>query len=142
MPAIEFIPYGQAALLRSYIRDFYVTYGPSTTIEKVGRVIHLHYSIPGYFQDTYITLKSEFDGWNSNCYTLDWIIEDEYTLVNGGTTHVESPYQLATGLALQSGCAYVNMIYVGGSILYVVELERAPAEYWFQLPTWDDLSPL
>lgn len=142
MPATSYSPGAKQTIIRSYVRDFYVGYGAGAVISRSGNIIHVHYVAGAYFQDTYIILKEEFADWSSNCYTLDWIIEDEYTDIMGAPTHVHSNYALSCGMAGQSGLAYVFLDYAGGAPGYVVELERGPSNYWYQLPTWSDISPL
>jgi hypothetical protein len=111
-------------------------------VEWLGRVLHIHYVSGAFYQDTYVVFKNEFYYWNSNAYTLDWIIEDQYTLVLGNPTHVDYGYHLSCGQSTQTGLAYVYVDYAGSSPIAALELPRAPSNYWYQLPTWEDVSPL
>lgn len=133
MPVVGYTPFAKAAHIRSYIRDFYVGYAANQAITLTGNVIHIHYVSGAYFQDTYITLEPRWVPWSSNCYTLDFVVIDEYTDIMGAPTHSHSNYVMSQGIAGQTLLPYVAISYVGGTGYLSVPLPSAPPGYWLPL---------
>jgi hypothetical protein len=134
MPAIGFFPAPKFNVLRSYVRRFYCFYGgdDSTTVMSLSaNVAHLHYAVPGFFFDTYITLLPSFVAWSSNCYSLDFIVQSEYSLVNGAGAPILSNYLMASGWDLFQPGLYVTITYAGGANYFHVDLPTNP-DYWLQ----------
>jgi len=86
------IPQSRFAFNRSYIDRFLITQAFMPT-DQVGRHFVLRPTPYGGLT-WYITVKEKFWTWSSNNFTLDYIIEDNYIIVDGDPTHYPLPYKL------------------------------------------------
>lgn len=137
MPVVTYVPAKKFAINRGYCKRFYVFYGgdnTTTSISISGNVVHMHYAVPGFFFDTYITLLPAFVPWSSNRYTLDFIVVSEYSLANGGGAPISSPYRLAAGWDLFASGLYTAIEYIGGANYFHIDIANSPDNYWMHLP--------
>lgn len=87
-----FFPQGRFGFPRSYVERFVITQA-FQPVASVGPVFIMRPTPYGGLT-WYLTLKDNFWAWSSNNFTLDYIVEDNYLIVDGDPTHYPVPYKL------------------------------------------------
>jgi hypothetical protein len=118
---------------RSFMRGVFVGWQPGVTVVHAGNPWILEEHIFGGYQ-VYVRLKDEFYSWNSNCYTLDWFLEDIYAIAPITGTHVSCGVVDVNVEAIKDFGGFFLIMSIGGAAdFYRQDLPAAPSGYWLQL---------
>lgn len=132
--SISYVPSGRFNFPRSYIYDIRV-YVQHTVSHAyfADNIITVDYTPVPAFLAT-IKLRRNVYDWSSNCYTLDYLIEENWYVISAGGTEFVLPLQVGYASAVQSIRPAVNIVLDLGVDIYTQTLPSQPSSYWLPPP--------
>jgi hypothetical protein len=129
---VTFLQGAKFAFPRSYIAGIQPNLVNTWFVELTTNPITLRFNgTGGFWQRIQIHIAPEFWDWNSNCYTMDFVITRINTFTSAGAANEITTYTVG----LSSGCSatryYIRVAIPGFTRLAQVNLPPTPPSYWF-----------
>lgn len=121
---------GRFTLHRPYLAGVVCSWvhGSVTTLVDTTWTIEGVYT--GITTDQVMTFKPEFFNWNSNRYTIDWVLSDYYYVNHPGGPLATLPLNPQIHFRPGSRRLYLSLDSLGFPDLYYLDLPPAPDGWW------------
>ena len=129
-----FVPNGQFAIPRPYLRGVWLSFDTPAIVAWTGNTVNFADGLMPVVVGR-ISFFNNFWNWSSNSYTLDHLVIESWYSFNGGITEIPLPFALTwyTDTDLSTYLVY-NPFSAVGTGAFKHDMPEAPPGYWRPAP--------